>query len=100
MYVLAADIAIVPDRVDDFRQLIDWQAERSVAEEAGCLRFEVSQRVDDPGRFFLYEVYADAASFEVHTGLDRFAAFREKAGPMMAGEPALTFYNRCAAYPA
>ncbi|MDX9862380.1 MAG: putative quinol monooxygenase [Rhodospirillales bacterium] len=95
MFVVAAEFRIKPDRIEDFKKLIDWQAERSIAEENGCVQFDVCQREDDPGAFLLYEVYTDAAAFdEGHMSVPRFEAFMGRAKPMMEGDPAIIRLNR------
>ena len=40
--------------------------------EPGCLSFEANRSVDDPFRFFLYEVYRDAAALEAHNQSEHF----------------------------
>ena len=94
MYVLLATIKIQPDQIDAFKELIAWQAERSIAEEEGCLQFDVNQHTDEPGTFILYEVYTGEAAVEAHRSVDRYNEFRAKAGPMFDGDPAITFLNR------
>lgn len=95
MFVVAADFRIKPDRIEDFKKLIDWQSSRSIAEEKGCLQFDVCQRENEPGTFLLYEVYTDAAAFdEDHLNVPRFEAFLGRAKPMIEGDPVITRFNR------
>lgn len=95
MFVVAAEFRIKPDRIEDFKKLIDWQAERSITEEKGCLQFDVCQREDEPGTFLLYEVYTDAHAFdEDHLKLPRFEAFLAKAKLMAEDDPVITRLNR------
>jgi len=95
MFVVAAEFRIKPDRIEDFKKLIDWQAERSIAEEKGCLQFDVCQRGDEPGIFLLYEVYTDATAFdEDHLNIPRFESFLGRAKPMMEADPVITRLNR------
>lgn len=95
MFVIVAEFRIKPDRIDDFKTLIDWQAGRSIAEEKGCRQFDVCQQQEKPDVFLLYEVYTDAAAFDdEHIKVPRFAQFLAKAGPMMAQDPIITRMNR------
>ena len=95
MFAITAEFRIKPDRIDDFKTLIEGQATRSVAEERGCRQFDVCQHHDKPEVFVLYEVYANAAAFdEEHLKIPRFAEFLEKAKPMMAADPVITRLNR------
>lgn len=51
------------------------QARESLDQEAGCLTFDVCVDPANPGRVFLYEVYADAGAFDLHLGSAHFRAF-------------------------
>ena len=52
------------------RSLIELM-EISRAEE-GCIRFEVTQALDDPTRFLLFEQYVDERALEAHTASAQF----------------------------
>jgi quinol monooxygenase YgiN len=54
-------------------------AEASVRNEPGCLRFDVCSVAGDPHRFVLYELYTDAAAFEAHKASPHFAHWRTVA---------------------
>lgn len=85
MFVIAAEFLIKSEKIDDFKTLIGKQAEASVAEEDGCLQFDVGQDEENPAAFFLYEVYANAAAFdEEHITIPRFEEFLEEANTMVA----------------
>jgi quinol monooxygenase YgiN len=51
------------------------QAKESLDLEAGCLTFDVCVDPSNPGRVFLYEVYADAGAFDLHRNSAHFRAF-------------------------
>lgn len=88
MFVIAAEFYIKPDKVDAFRDLVDRQGAASVAEEAGCLQFDVSQVEGSPDTFLLYEVYADSNAFdEDHVKIPRFEKFLAEATEMNAEDP-------------
>ncbi|MBL28166.1 MAG: autoinducer-2 (AI-2) modifying protein LsrG [Rhodospirillaceae bacterium] len=82
MYLVTVEIAVDPDRVEEFRVMALRHAKNS-SSEAGCLRFDVSESENEPGKFFIYEVYQDAESLEVHRKQPYLAEFREKSGPLM-----------------
>lgn len=95
MFVVVAEFRIKPDRIEDFKKLIDGQAERSIAEEKGCLQFDICQRENQPATFLLYEVYTDARAFdEDHLNVPRFEAFLGRAKPMIEADPVITRFNR------
>ena len=95
MFVIIAEFRIKSDRIEDFRKLIAWQAGRSVAEEPGCLQFDVCQYPEEPELFVLYEVYTDAKAFdEGHIHVPRFKEFSAKAMEMSTAEPKVIRYRR------
>ncbi|HKI92230.1 MAG TPA: putative quinol monooxygenase [Gaiellaceae bacterium] len=79
MLALVVLIEVPPVSRDRFLAAIRAQAEASLAEEPGCLRFDVCAVEDDPARFVLYEVYADEAAFEAHGHTPHFARWRQAA---------------------
>ncbi len=95
MFVITAEFRIKTDRIEDFRKLIAWQAGRSVAEEPGCLQFDVCQDPEMPEVFLLYEAYTDAKAFdEGHVKIPRFEEFIAKAGEMNAADPVVRRFTR------
>ena len=50
-------------------------AQRSVNDEPGCLKFDVVQDANDEDRIWLYEVYKDEAAFQAHTQTPHFIKF-------------------------
>ncbi len=42
------------------------QAQAASLTEPGCVNYQVSQDVDNPRRFLLYEVYDDQAALDAH----------------------------------
>ena len=63
MYVIIAPIQIKEGHKDAFVEAMIDDAKGSVANEPGCLRFDVIQDGADPNRIWLYEVYTDEAAF-------------------------------------
>ncbi len=63
MYVVCIHVRVHPENRQDF---IDASLEnaRQTIREPGNLRFDVSQQLDDPDRFLLYEVYRDESGME------------------------------------
>jgi quinol monooxygenase YgiN len=64
-----------PDCIAAARALILANAETSLREEPGCLRFDVLVASDLPQRFVLYEIYDSAAAFQAHLKTRHFEAF-------------------------
>lgn len=44
--------------------------------EPGCLKWEWSQRVDDPSRFAIYELYVDQGAIDFHRKSPHFLAWQ------------------------
>jgi quinol monooxygenase YgiN len=63
-----------PGLQDAFRERI-VELVRQVRQEPGCTTFTAYEARDTPGRFYLYEIYADAAAFATHLKTDHVHAF-------------------------
>jgi (4S)-4-hydroxy-5-phosphonooxypentane-2,3-dione isomerase len=94
MYVIIAPIQIKPGFKDQFITAVTEDAQGSVRDEPGCLRFDVIQDANDVNRIWLYEVYKDEAAFQAHTQAPHFLKFRDTIqdwraeGPQGAGRGA------------
>ena len=86
MFSLVVQVQVRPERREEFLAAISANAEASVRDEPGCLRFDVCSVADDPDRFVLYELYADAAAFDAHKAAPHFAQWRSVAGQVLAGQ--------------
>ena len=74
------DFRLKAGTFDRFRKLIVENARASVRDEPGCRQFDVVIPSGDAHRVVLYEIYDDAAAFEVHKKTPHFALFdRESA---------------------
>jgi (4S)-4-hydroxy-5-phosphonooxypentane-2,3-dione isomerase len=76
MFSLTVQIQVDPERRDEFLAAITANAEASVRDEPGCLRFDVSAVEGDENRFVFYELYRDAAAFEEHRAAPHFRTWR------------------------
>jgi quinol monooxygenase YgiN len=79
LFGLIVHLRIDPAGRDEFLDAVRANAEASVRDEPGCLRFDVCSVAADPNRFVLYELYADAAAFDHHKAAPHFAAWRTVA---------------------
>ena len=86
MFSLVVQMEVRSDRREEFLAGMTANAEASVRDEPGCLRFDVSAAADDPNRFFLYELYTDAAAFEAHKASPHFARWRSVAGGVVVSQ--------------
>jgi autoinducer 2-degrading protein len=80
MFTVVVNFAVRPEHLDEFVAGIKTNARSALADEPGCLRFEVNQQIDDPTRFVLYEEYADEDAFyRGHRTSPHYAAWRKVA---------------------
>jgi (4S)-4-hydroxy-5-phosphonooxypentane-2,3-dione isomerase len=79
MFSLIVHLQIDPTGREEFLDAMRANAETSVQDEPGCLRFDLCSVADDPDRFVLYELYADEAAFAEHKAAPHFADWRAVA---------------------
>ena len=75
MFVVLVHVTVRPEMLEEFERSILHNARESVARDRGCLRFDVSQHVDDPTRWVLYEVYDAPESHQAHRQSPHFLAY-------------------------
>jgi len=75
-----------PGRREEFLAGMAANAEASVRDEPGCLRFDVCAAAADEDRFVLYELYADADAFAAHKASPHFAAWRAIAEEVLVDQ--------------
>jgi quinol monooxygenase YgiN len=75
-----------PGLADAFRERI-VELVRQVRREPGCLIFTAYEARDTPGRFYLYEIYTDAAAFDAHLKTDHVHAFISAIPALSTGGP-------------
>jgi enoyl-CoA hydratase/carnithine racemase/quinol monooxygenase YgiN len=73
---LMIDIVLAPNTRDAVLQLIVDNGHVSLAQDPGCLVFEVMQDAQDPLRVVIFEVWQDQAALEAHWNTPRFKAYR------------------------
>ena len=76
MFSLMVQMEVRPGERERFLTGMAANAEASVRDEPGCLRFDICSVAGDDNRFVLYELYTDAAAFDAHKASPHFAAWR------------------------
>ena len=79
MFSLVVQMQVRPERREEFLAGMAANAEASVRDEPGCLRFDVCSVAADETRFVLYELYVDADAFAAHKASPHFAQWRQIA---------------------
>jgi len=74
-FVVIAEFEVKSAAMADFLVLAHDDAHHSVADEAGCLQFDVVC-FPDSTRVLFYEIYRDRAAFDVHLDTPHLARFR------------------------
>lgn len=75
MYVVTVTIVVKNDKISNFTEAITVQAQNSLNYEQGCLHFDVCFDINAPNRIFLYEIYTDRKTFDLHLETDHFHNF-------------------------
>ncbi|MCA9665482.1 MAG: antibiotic biosynthesis monooxygenase [Myxococcales bacterium] len=83
MYVVCVHVHVKDAHVEDFKAACKPNHEGTIA-EAGALRFDVLQQLDDPTRFVLYEVYRDEAAAKAHKDTAHYQTWRDTVADWMA----------------
>ena len=83
MLIVHVHVTVKPDCIEAFKEATIDNA-RNSRKEPGIARFDVIQQNDDPTRFVLVEVYRSVAATAAHKETAHYAAWRERAEPLMA----------------
>jgi quinol monooxygenase YgiN len=74
-FAILVEFTVKPGQADRFRKLVVANAEQSLRDEPGCRRFDVLDDPADPQRIVLYEIYRDAAAFDLHLEAAHYKSF-------------------------
>ncbi|HXK39254.1 MAG TPA: antibiotic biosynthesis monooxygenase [Candidatus Paceibacterota bacterium] len=85
MEIILVEVNVKPERLNDFLDLIKYDAEHSEGDEPGCLRFDVLRDTEDPHKFFYYEVYKDASARAAHRETPHFKKYAAESADMFTG---------------
>ncbi len=80
---IVVEFTIKPGQRDAFLQIIRDHASGTLAEEEGCLQFDVLIPKEGDNRVLLYEAYRDDAAFQVHGQSPRLARTRASYGDLI-----------------
>ena len=93
MFIVHVFIHVKPECGSDFKTATLANVKNSLQEE-GIARFDFIERLDDPVRFVLVEVYRQPEDAAKHKETEHYAIWRDTVAPMMA-EPrsSMKFFN-------
>jgi (4S)-4-hydroxy-5-phosphonooxypentane-2,3-dione isomerase len=76
MRAIVAYLTAKPGMEAEFQKQMTAQAQRCLANEPGCLQFDVVQDPKSPTRFVMLEVYQDDTAIKAHQESQHFKDFR------------------------
>ena len=79
MYTVVLFNKILPEHVDDYIVNMRICAEKT-NQEPGCIRYEVTQDVDDPTTMCLFQIFEDEAAYQVHQDSEHHRVWIELSG--------------------
>ena len=82
MLIVHVYVHVKPESIDAFKKASLENARNSI-QELGVARFDVIQRLDDPSRFVLVEVYRTADDPTRHKETDHYKIWRDTVAEMM-----------------
>ena len=94
MLVVLVQVTVKREMLPEFERAILANADGARTREPGCLRFDVSQKEDDPASWLFYEVYRDGAAFESHRASPHFAAYQQVADKALLSKTLTRFTTR------
>ena len=85
MHVLVVEVRVKPGMNEKFLEVLHDDATHTEADEPGNLRFDFLQDVDDPQKFYYYEVYKDEAAIQAHRESPHYARYAAVIGDLLDG---------------
>ena len=80
---LIVEVQVVSGQQPAYLARTREHAAACLAEEPGCLRFDILIPEDQEDAVVLYEVYTDRAALEAHRATDRIVRYFEDVNPMI-----------------
>ena len=86
MLAVCVDFEVDPASLDAFLTIMQKNASDSLANEVGCHQFDITQDLQNPTKIFLYELYDDAAAFDLHKQASHYLEFNQLAREMITAK--------------
>lgn len=80
MLIVTVRFVVKEQHLSAFQARMRQQAKQSLEREPGCRRFDIGSDAADPRKVFLYEIYDDAKSFDLHLASAHFQSFNADTG--------------------
>lgn len=82
-FVIVVDLVVDDAALPRFMPLMQANAAASLAEEPGCRRFDICVDQSNKAQILLYEIYDDAAAFDLHLASPHFLSFDAETRDMV-----------------
>ena len=86
MITICVDFEVDPASLELFLPIMQKNASESLANEVGCHQFDILQDPQSPTKIFLYELYDDAAAFELHKQTSHYLEFNQASSEMVVSK--------------
>jgi len=83
VFAVIAEFDVKPGMREDFLAIARDDARHSVADEPGCLQFDISTSEEQPHLVTFYEVYRSSAAFDAHLRTAHLERFRQQFPSMV-----------------
>ena len=77
MHIVSVSVTVKKELLAEFEQAILHNARESIANDQGCLRFDVSQAYEDPTLWLFHEVYDAPEAHAAHRQAPHFLAYQQ-----------------------
>lgn len=95
MIIVTGSVTGTDDVMAELLELSNEHVRRSRA-EPGCLAHDVYRDVENPGRLFFFEQWADEAALRQHFAVPESGAFVTRLGKLAAERPSIDLYDATA----
>jgi len=91
-FVVIAEFTAKPGQREALLAVAFEDARASLANEEGCLAFDVLTSEASENLVVLHEIYSSAAAFEVHKEMPHYAPFKTNSAPLLDGAPVVRLF--------
>lgn len=92
MILITVKFPIREDRLEEWRELSDYYVQ-AVNAEPGCVFFELSQSLTEPGTYVCIEGFRDAEAGGEHMQQDHVARFMAEMPDIVSAQPQIIYVD-------
>lgn len=93
-FTVIAEFAAPAESFDAFLEICRYDSDRSLADEEGCLTFDVLTQQDASDIIVLHEVYTGRPAFDAHLKTPHFGKFAAALRDLKIEERNVRFFTR------